>query len=108
MRSAKIYWNGIFAGTLTEAAQNSFVFKYDDEYYHNHEYPAISLTINKSRQEHLANHLFPFFSNLLSEGINRSIQNKLLNIPESDDFGLLIASAASDTIGAVTVMADLA
>ncbi len=106
MRSAQIYWNGIFAGTLTETARNSYTFKYNDEYYYNSDYPAISLTINKSRQKHSANRLFPFFSNLLSEGVNRSIQNKLLNISDSDDFGLLIASATTDTIGAITVMAD--
>ena len=50
-----------------------------------------------------SNHLFPFFFNMLSEGANRKIQSQLLHIDENDDFGILLATAQTDTIGAVTV-----
>ena len=48
-------------------------------------------------------HLFPYFFNMLSEGANRQTQSMLLHIDENDDFGILLATAQEDTIGAVTV-----
>ena len=47
--------------------------------------------------------LFPFFFNMLSEGDNRKLQSRMLHIDEDDDFGILLATAQYDTIGAVTV-----
>jgi len=47
--------------------------------------------------------LFSFFFNMLSEGENRQIQSQLLHIDVEDDFGILLATAQTDTIGAVTV-----
>ena len=46
--------------------------------------------------------LFYFF-NMLSEGANRQLQSTLLHIDENDDFGILLATAQHDTIGAVTI-----
>jgi serine/threonine-protein kinase HipA len=40
---------------------------------------------------------------MLSEGVNRQLQCRTLKIDENDDFGLLLATAQFDTIGAVTV-----
>ena len=40
---------------------------------------------------------------MLSEGSNRQIQSMLLHIDENDDFGIMLATAQTDTIGAVTV-----
>jgi serine/threonine-protein kinase HipA len=40
---------------------------------------------------------------MLSEGINRKLQNFYLKIDENDDFGLLLATAQNDTIGAISV-----
>jgi serine/threonine-protein kinase HipA len=48
-------------------------------------------------------HLFPYFFNMLSEGANRQMQSLLLHIDETDDFGIMLATAQYDTIGAVTV-----
>lgn len=47
--------------------------------------------------------LFPYFFNMLSEGANRQTQSMVLHIDENDDFGILLATAQNDTIGAVTV-----
>jgi serine/threonine-protein kinase HipA len=47
--------------------------------------------------------LFPYFFNMLSEGANRELQSRLLHIDENDDFGILLATAQNDTIGAVTI-----
>jgi serine/threonine-protein kinase HipA len=40
---------------------------------------------------------------MLSEGVNKKLQSKQLRIDEEDNFGLLMATAQFDTIGAVTV-----
>jgi HipA-like protein len=103
MRKLAVYRNKEFAGTLTEENREKYVFKYDDAYYSNTSKPAVSLTLPKSQQEYASPVLFPFFFNMLSEGVNRQLQCRLLKIDEEDHFGLLSATAQYDTIGAVTV-----
>ena len=103
MRVLEVYRNGIFAGILTEENRKKFVFRYDDAYYNDTSNAAISLTIPKTQQEYNSEYLFPFFFNMLSEGVNRELQNKQLKIDEEDNFGLLMATARYDTIGAITV-----
>ena len=103
MRAMEIYRNGILAGILTEENRQHFVFKYDDIYFNNTTKPAISLTLPKTQKEYTSEFLFPFFFNMLSEGVNRKLQSTQLRIDEEDNFGLLLATAQYDTIGAVTV-----
>ena len=50
-----------------------------------------------------SNYLFPYFFNMLSEGANRELQSIVHHIDENDDFGILLATAHTDTIGAVTI-----
>jgi len=103
MRKLAIYRNKVYAGTLTEKSRDEYVFRYDDVYFTDTTKPAISLTLPKSQQEYTATVLFPFFFNMLSEGVNRQLQSRLLKIDEQDNFGLLAATAKYDTIGAITV-----
>ncbi|MBV5343691.1 HipA N-terminal domain-containing protein [bacterium] len=103
MRKAGVYRNGILAGVLTEADSRNFLFRYDDNYFSDNTLPAISLTIPKTNKEYQSEFLFPFFFNMLSEGVNRKLQSFQLKIDENDHFGLLINTAQFDTIGAITV-----
>ncbi len=103
MRKLAIYRNKEYAGILTEKSRDEYVFRYADAYFTDTTKPAISLTLPKSQQEYNAAVLFPFFFNMLSEGVNRQLQNRLLKIDEQDNFGLLAATAQYDTIGAITV-----
>lgn len=103
MRVMEIYRNGTLAGTLTEENRKHYVFRYDDGYFNASNQPPISLTLPKTQQEYSSSFLFPFFFNMLSEGVNRKLQCTLLRIDEEDHFGLLAATAQSDTIGAVVV-----
>lgn len=103
MRAVEVYHNGKFAGTLIEENQNQFVFSYDDDYFYDVNMPAISLTMPKTKKEYRSEFLFPFFFNMLSEGVNRKLQSTQWRIDEEDSFGLLMATAQKDTIGAVTV-----
>lgn len=103
MRALEIYRNQTLAGILTEKNRRSYIFRYDDGYFHDTEKPAISLTLPKTQKEYRSEFLFPFFFNMLSEGVNRKLQSTLLRIDEDDSFGLLAATAQYDTIGAITV-----
>jgi HipA-like protein len=103
MRAMEIYRNGILAGILTEENRQHYVFKYDDKYFMDTSKAAISLTLPKSQKEYSSKYLFPFFFNMLSEGVNRKLQSTQLRIDEEDNFGLLAATAQCDTIGAITV-----
>jgi len=103
MRKLEVYRNGILAGTLIEETRHHFVFRYDDNYFYDTNQPSISLTLPKKQKEYSSEFLFPFFFNMLSEGVNRKLQCTLLKIDEEDSFGLLMATAQFDTIGAVTV-----
>jgi HipA-like protein len=103
MRSVEVYRNGVLAGILSEENNGNFKFRYNDVYFHQPKYPAISLTLPKSTIEYKSKFIFPCFYNLLSEGVNRKLQSKHLKIDEQDDFGLLMATAQYDTIGAITI-----
>jgi serine/threonine-protein kinase HipA len=103
MRRAEVYTNGVFAGLLTETDDAKYIFKYDDVFLVNPTTKAISLTLPKRSEPFVADELFPFFFNMLSEGANKALQCMTLKIDENDAFGLLIATATNDTIGAITV-----
>jgi HipA-like protein len=105
MRAMEVYRNGTLAGTLTEENRQRYIFRYDNNYFNDARKPAISLTLPKTQKEYCSNFLFPFFFNMLSEGVNRKLQSTQLRIDEADNFGLLAATAQCDTIGAVTVKA---
>ncbi len=103
MRTLEIYRSGILAGLLIEENRKNYVFRYEDQYFLDENQPAVSLTLPKSQKEYTSEFLFPFFFNMLSEGVNRKLQSLQLRIDENDNFGLLAATAQYDTIGAVTV-----
>jgi serine/threonine-protein kinase HipA len=103
MGQAEVDYNKILAGLLTESDNGEYTFRYDDKYFQDSSLPAISLTLPKTKQEYRSATLFAFFFNMLSEGANKAIQCQTLRIDEEDYFGLLLATAHTDTIGAVTV-----
>lgn len=103
MRQAKVLANKIVAGTLTETDDGHYIFKYDDAYLINTKLQAIALAFPKRKEEYVSDELFPFFFNMLSEGANKAVQCRTLKIDEKDAFGLLLATARYDTIGAITI-----
>ena len=103
MRALQIYRNGILAGHLIEENRKHYIFRYENNYFLDESKAAISVTLPKTQKEYKSEILFPFFFNMLSEGVNRKLQSVQLKIDEKDHFGLLAATAQCDTIGAVTV-----
>jgi serine/threonine-protein kinase HipA len=103
MRKALVFRNGEITGTLIQNSPENYEFIYDDAWLINDKCPAISLTLPKSQKVFQSDYLFPFFFNLLSEGVNKELQCRQLKIDKNDYFGLLLATASKDTIGAITI-----
>ncbi len=74
-RKAAVYYNKVLAGSLEKTANGTYQ----------------------------AQNLFPFFFGLLSEGVNKQTQCRLLKIDENDHFSLLLKTAGADTIGAIII-----
>lgn len=106
MRSAKVYRNGELAGFLVQHDSENYEFNYTDEWLANGSKKAVSLTLPKSQKVHKANCLFPFFFNMISEGVNKQLQCRQFKIDEKNYFDLLLATASVDTIGAITVLPE--
>lgn len=100
---ANVYNNGVLAGLIEKLPDSTYLFEYDDVYINSNEHPSISLTLPKNVKTHRSNKLFAFFYGLLSEGVNKHIQCRLLKIDENDHFRRLLMSAQNDTIGAITI-----
>lgn len=103
MRQAQVFSNSVLAGMLTETDSGKYIFCYDDSFLIDEKQTAISLSFPKSQRDFSSETLFPFFYNMLSEGTNKAIQCQTLKIDENDAFGLLLATAHTDTIGAIIV-----
>jgi HipA-like protein len=98
---AEIYFNQILAGIL-EKTEGKYLFSYEENYLKSTN-PAISLSFPRHSKLFQSNTLFPFFSGLLSEGINKEIQCKTFQIDEKDEFTRLLKTAQNDSIGAIIV-----
>ena len=99
MRQCKVYVHDMEAGILQETDAREYVFTYGKDY---HGEP-VCLAMPVKKEPYRSNHLFPYFYNMLSEGSNRQVQSMLHHIDENDDFGIMMATAQHDTIGAVTI-----
>jgi HipA-like protein len=104
-RKAKVLNNGRLAGFLSKS-NAGYAFAYAEEYLLDATAPAISLTLPKQTKEHRSDILFPFFFGLLAEGENKKAQCRALKIDERDHFARLLKTAATETIGAITVQED--
>ena len=104
MRSAEVYRNKQLVGVLSKLVDNTYEFRYHDDWYYNKDLPPVSLTMPKAKKVYTSGHLFPFFFNMLSEGVNKKLQCRQLKIDERDHFSLLLATASVDTIGAIRIV----
>ena len=102
MREAKIYYDKVLAGKLTESDDGDYIFKYDQKYIE--EYPSqfITFTMPVSEKSYISDRLFPFFEGLIPEGWLLDIASKNWKIKENDRMGLLLA-CCHNCIGAVSI-----
>lgn len=103
MRQAAILYKGKEAGVLQQNDDGSFTFRYLDNWLADPNNPPISLTLPLSQQEYQSPYLFPFFYNMIPEGTNRQTVCKAERLDTDDYFGILMATARYDTVGAITV-----
>ena len=103
MRKCEVYIHLIKAGELVEVDSHHYTFTYSSHYLQDKNHPPVCLNMPLREDTYESDHLFPFFFNMLSEGENRMMQSQYLHIAPEDDFGILLATAQHDTIGAVTV-----
>jgi serine/threonine-protein kinase HipA len=99
MRQCKVLINNKEAGVLQETDDRQYIFTYLEDY----QGVPVCLAMPVRSEAYHSDFLFPYFFNMLSEGANRQLQSMILHIDENDDFGILLATAQCDTIGAVTV-----
>ena len=104
MRSAAVYYKDELAGLLRQFDDGSFIFSYDYAWFKDANKPAISLTLPKSALEFQSKTLFPFFFNMIPEGVNKNLLCNQKRIDTDDYFGILLEVASVDTIGAVKVI----
>lgn len=103
MRKGAVFVHGNYAGELKEISPRQYVFDYDEQYCNSQDAHPVCLAMPLSQRHYESETLFPFFSNLLSEGENRQLQARLHRVDEKDDFGILLSTASFDTIGCVTI-----
>jgi serine/threonine-protein kinase HipA len=104
MRKAAILFKDKEAGELTQHDDGTFTFAYIDYWIEDNGKPDISLTLPKAQKVFHSISLHPFFYNMLPEGSNRQVVCKQMGLDPADDFGLLMANARYDAIGAVRVI----
>lgn len=106
MRTAQVYRNGDLAGKLIDV-EGEYIFRYETAYFIDSTKKSISLTLPKTQQEYRSKILFPFFFNMLAEGANKKLQCRQLQIDENDYFTLLIKTSGEDSIGSITMKAEV-
>jgi len=104
MRKAKVFFNDIIAGVLSET-EEGFVFQYDPQYVQKKDAEPVSLTLPIKSEPYLSKVMFPFFDGLIPEGWLLEIAEKNWKINNRDRMGLLLA-CCRDCIGAVSIIDD--
>ena len=102
MRQAKIYYQDIFAGILTETNDGDYTFRYDELYVKEYPEDFITFSMPVSSVFYREKRLFSFFEGLIPEGWLLDIASKSWKINRNDRMGLLMA-CCQNCIGAVSV-----
>lgn len=102
MRQAKVKYNNIPAGVLSETIHGDYQFVYDEQYVVNYPNQFITFQMPVSQLAYRSKRLFPFFDGLIPEGWLLNIAAESWKINKNDRMGLLL-SCCQNAIGAVTV-----
>jgi serine/threonine-protein kinase HipA len=104
MRSGQVFYKNELSGILSQLDNGSFIFRYEERWLNDSSKPSISLTLPKIKMEFQSSTLFPFFFNLIPEGVNKRLICSKKRIDFDDYFGILLEVAGGDTIGAVKII----
>ena len=97
MRKAKVFFDGRFAGILSEDNGRA-IFEYSKDY----KGPSISRTMLREKEKFEFDEFPSFFDGLLPEGVNLEAFLRRTKIDRRDYFSQLLA-VGHDLVGAVTV-----
>lgn len=97
-----VFLRNKLAGTLCLDKKNRFIFKYDKAYLESEEPAPLSVVLPLTEATYTDDKSKPFFSNLLPEGIIRSIIAREKRVSENNDFALLRA-VGGECAGAVSL-----
>ncbi len=100
LRKAQVFYRNELAGSLVETTEG-YVFQYDSEFLKK-KIP-LSMSLLPRKEIYKSPELFSFFKGLLPEGWYLNIVSATQKVDSNDSFGVLLSTANSDTIGAVTV-----
>lgn len=103
MKRARVFYQDILAGILTETDDGEYVFVYDKQYIENFPNHFLSFSMPVRSEEYRDNRLFPFFEGLIPEGWLLEIASESWKINRNDRMGLLLA-CCRNCIGAVSVI----
>ena len=99
-RETEVFYKNEPAGHLAETS-GGYTFQYDPVFLKKN--TPISVSLPPRKEPYVSKELFPFFKGLLPEGWYLDIVSATQKVDPQDPFGILIATASEDTIGAVTV-----
>lgn len=102
MKSGVVYYRRIPAGMLT-FGRKGYGFRYLPSYLRDNSAPPVSLTLPKREQTYRSRFLFPFFFGILTEGVQKDLQCRLMKIDERDYFTRLVKTSKNGAAGAVHV-----
>lgn len=100
LRKAHAYYKNELAGTITETDEG-YIFQYDKDFIKKN--IPISISLLPREEPYKSKELFGFFKGLLPEGWYLNIVGATQKVDTKDNFGVLISTTGTDTIGAVTV-----
>ena len=104
MRSGQVFYKNELAGIVSQMDNGNFIFRYEERWLNDISKPPISLTLPKTKIEFQSSTLFPFFFNMIPEGVNKRLLSIKKRIDFDDYFGILLEVASGDTIGAVNII----
>ncbi|MDE2232395.1 MAG: HipA N-terminal domain-containing protein [Candidatus Omnitrophica bacterium] len=97
---AQVFYKNKLAGYLVKT-NDGYVFQYDKDFLKSN--TPISMTLPLREDPYRSKELFPFFKGLLPEGWYLDIVSLTQKVDTKDFFGILVSTAGTDTIGAVTI-----
>ena len=100
LKTAEVFFKDKRAGFLYQT-EKGYTFTYDEDFLKENTPISVSLPLRKESYE--SKELFPFFSGLLPEGWYLDLVLAKQKIERNNQFGILLATAGADTIGAVNV-----
>ena len=98
---AEVFYKNKKAGLLIKKGEG-YEFEYNDNYINDPDASPISAIMPLSQKRFYSDRLFPFFENLLPEGMLLEMVVAKLKIDRNNKFELLL-HVGKDTVGAVTV-----